>query len=410
MTVPASASGATAPQPSAPSLREIAAHTTITFLSTLAIQTTTFAILALAALTLPVTEFARLSLIVASVMLASALFEFGLNITATKMYGDTRDEGYLRAAFAMRLLMVLVGGVAGVGLALAGATDVGTGILLGALLNVWNGMRATDQARQDYSSFTRSSVAFAVLRAGAGMIALLMFADPLLIAIAIYGLPVVASVLSSSARLALRAFAWPWPPLRDALRYGGYVYVNAVTFIAIPYVPQFFIASRLDATAVGTYGLILTFVGPVSLLIYSLRSVLLPKMLGSPSAFESLLWSKRGLALIGAFWAVMMAGGVAVACGIGMAYGARFPQIETVFLIFFAGFSGTAAIGLYSLSVHTRGVPGLAAAIGLAKLIALIPAVILFGTSLVGIVSAVAAIMVGFEVVLALLLRGKARP
>jgi len=391
-------------------LREVASHTAVTFFSTFAIQATTFAILALAALLLPVTDFARLSLIVAVVMLSSGLFEWGLNITATKMYGDTHDEGYLRLAFVFRLALVPVGTAVGAAVALTGEPDIGVGIGLGTLLNVWNGIRATDQARQDYASFTRSSVVFAGLRAVAGLTVLLASGEPLLLAVAIYAVPVAASALSASARLARHAFSQPWPPLAGSFGYAVHVYLNAVTFIAIPYVPQFFISSRLDATAIGTYGLILTFVGPISLLVYSIRSVLLPKMLGSASAFEDILWSGRGLALIAALWSTLIAGGAVLAYVLGVVYGARYQEIGATFLIFFIGFSGTSAIGLYSLSVHTRGIPKLASLVGIAKLLVLIPALLFYGDSLTGVVSAVAAVMLGFEILLALILLWSKRP
>lgn len=385
-------------------LREVASHTAITFLSTLAIQATTFIILSLAALKLPVEAFARLSLIVATVMLANALFELGLNITATKMYGDTRDESYLRTAFAVRLALVPVSAALGAAVVAVDLPDIGLGIGLGAVLNVWNGVRATDQARQDYRSFTRSSVIFAALRIAGGLGALFAFRNPAAIAIALYALPVVACAFSASLRQAREAFARPRPPLAGALRYAGYVYLNAITFIAVPYVPQFFVASRLDATDVGTYGLVLTFTGPVSLVVYSLRSVLLPKMLGSRSELEDMLWSRRGLAVILGLWAMAVLGGVAISFGLDALYGARFPHIQAAFLIFFAGYSGTATIGFYTLSIHTQGLPGLASLVGLVKFVALMLAAPLCGADLLAIVSTTAVMMLAFEIVLVALL------
>lgn len=371
-------------------MREIASHTAITFISTLAIQLTTFAILALAALMLPIADFARLSIIVASVMLASALFELGLNITSTKMYGDTRDEGYLRAAFAMRLLLIPVGAALGAAVALSGLTDIGAGIALAAPLNLWNGVRATDQARQDYASFIRSSIVFAVMRGTAGLLALLIIAEPLPIAFAVYALPVAASALSASARLARQAFSAPWPQLSHAYRYAGYVYLNAVTFIAVPYVPQFFVAARLDATAVGTYGLILTFSGPIALVVNSVYNVLLPKMLTPELKVEALLWSRRGFAIIGALWLALMAGGGFFLLAMDQFYSAKFPDLLPLFVLFFSGFSASTLIGIYTLSVHTQGVPKLNAFVNVVRLIILTIAIYWLGQSL----SAIVAIMV----------------
>jgi hypothetical protein len=55
-------------------------------------------------------------------------------------------------------------------------------------------------------------------------------------------------------------------------------------------------------------------------------------------------------------------------------------------------------------------VPGLAAAVGLARLLALVPAVLVFGGGLIGVVAAVAVVLPGFEILLALLLARKRRP
>lgn len=153
-------------------LREVARHTALVFASTLAIQATTFAILAIAALVMPTEAFARLSLIVAAVILASAMFELGLNLTSTKMYGETRDEAFLRTASLIRLLCVPLGELAGVGASAWGAADIGIGIGLGAAVNLWNGIRASDQARQDYRSFAAASLAFGAIRGVAGLGAL----------------------------------------------------------------------------------------------------------------------------------------------------------------------------------------------------------------------------------------------
>src|SRR5271157_1031228 len=193
--------------PVATSISVVARQTAVTFLATLAIQATTFAILALAALAMPKEAFARLSLIVAAAMLANALFELGLNLTSTKMYGETRDEGYLRAAFAVRLACLPAGTLLGLAVWRAGAADAGLGIALGAVLNLWNGLRAADQARQDYCSFARSSLAFAVLRAATGFTALYLTRNPVWTAVATYALPVVAGVASRSVRLAAGDFA-----------------------------------------------------------------------------------------------------------------------------------------------------------------------------------------------------------
>lgn len=385
-------------------LREVAQYTALVFASTLAIQATTFVILASAALVLATGDFARLSLIVAATMLANGLFELGLNLTSTKMYGDTRDEGFLRTAFLIRLLCVPLGCLLGLAFALGwGAADIGLGIGLGAALNLWNGVRASDQAREDYRSFVAASLSFAALRGLAGVGTLYATRAPVLTAIAIYGLPIAGAAFSTSARYAVEAFTGPQRPVGDMLWYGTHVYLSALAFIAIPYVPQFVIASRLDAAAVGTYGLILTFTGPISLLVYSLRSVLLPKMLGD-GRFEDMMWSRRGLFTIVALWVALMAGGALLGYGLEIFYGHKFPEIRSAFTVFFIGVSATAMIGLYSLSVHTLGMPQISAGVGVAKFTILLALMSFTGATLFEVIVLTTLVMVAGEIALVALL------
>ncbi len=394
----------------APFLREVARHTALVFASTLAIQATMFMILASAALLLDANAFAQLSLIVAAAMLASAFFELGLNITSTKMYGDSRDEGVLRTAFQIRLLCLPVALIAGLAVAVtAGLRDVGLGIGLGAALNLWNGVRASDQARQDYPSFMAASLAFAAIRAVGGLTTLYFTRDPILTALASYALPLLAAVFSASSRYVAGAISTPRLPSPAMLRYAAHVYLNALTFIAMPYVPQFVIASRLDPTAAGTYGLILTFTGPISLLIYALRSVLLPKMLESRSELEAAMWTRHGLLVLGVAWAAMIACGFLLAEGLELFYGHKFPDIRSAFVVFFVAFSATALVGLYSLSVHTLGVPEISTATGVLKFVVLLLALQLTGHTLVEIVALTAVVMVTGEIALALLLAARRR-
>lgn len=406
MTIPAQAERAAAPF----LLRQVAQHTALVLGSTLAIHATTFAILAAAALVLPTEAFARLSLIVAAAMLANAVFEFGLNLTSTKMYGDTGDEAFLRTAFRIRLLCLPVGCLLGLAVWLAlGAGDLGLGIGLGAALNLWNGVRASDQARQDYRSFVAASLSFAALRGVAGLGALYATHDPVLTALAAYALPVAGAALSGSARYMAEAFSGVRRPGSDMLWYAAHVYLNALAFIAIPYVPQFVIASRFDAAAVGTYGLILTFTGPVSLLVYALRSVLLPKMLGNDARVENMLWSRRGCFVLFAAWVGLMAGGALLAYGLEIFYAHKFPEIRPAFVIFFTGISASAVIGLYSLSVHTLGVPHISTGIGLAKFAVLIALLQLTGSSLLEVVALTAIVMASAEIAQTAMLAARRR-
>jgi O-antigen/teichoic acid export membrane protein len=227
--------------------------------------------------------------------------------------------------------------------------------------------------------------------------------------VASFLVPILGAAFSTSARYAVEAFTGPRRPVNELLWYATHVYLGALTFIAIPYVPQFLVAARLDEIAVGTYGLILTFTAPVSLLVYSLRSVLLPKMLQPGVQLEELLWSRRGFFTILCSWAVLSAGGILVASALQLFYGHKFPGIGLAFAAFFIGFSGTAMVGFYSLSTHTLAVPHLSTGIGLIKFVVLLGLLALFGRTLLETVVLTGFVMFAGEVALALTLGARRR-
>lgn len=380
-------------------------QTVLVFVSTLAIQLTTFGILAVAAMIMPAEAFARLSLIVAATMLANAVVELGLNTASTKMYCDTKDEGYLRSAFAVYLACLpIIALSSGATAYVAGLPDIGLGIALGGALNLWNAVRASDQARQDYHSFGRASMAFALLRLIAGGGTLYLTRDPVLTAVATFALPVLAGLLSASARFAFEAFSGPRRPVGALMWYTVHVYCSTVLFIAIPYISQFIMAARLNAEAIGSFGLILAFCGPISLLVYSLRSVLFPIMLGSDRILEDLIWSWKGLATILCCLLSLMCAGVIVGQGMDYSYGHKFPGIGTAFLIYFAGFSFTSMVGLYGLSQHTQGVPQLSSVINLIRVAALAGLLSQYGMTLNSMIAITAVVMCSGEVALAVVL------
>jgi O-antigen/teichoic acid export membrane protein len=367
-----------------------------------------FVLLATAALVLPTKQFAALSLIVAATILSSVILDFGLSTTTTRYFGKTRDDGIFSTAFAIRLVLVPIAGIVTLLLWASGAPELGLGIALGALQNIWNGARATDQACQDYDSFLRSSIAFAILRLASGLTVLALKPEPALIATAMYAIPLLAAHWSRSAR-AFRAvssiqFEWNW----GLTRYAAYVYVAAISFAALPYAPQLILSSGNNEETIASYGVILTFSGAINLVFFSLRSVLLPMMLSADGRLEHALWSRRGLALTAGLFSSLILVGVVLALGVQLVYASKYPDIVPSFLVSFIGYAATATIGLYSLSVHTRGVPELNAAVSLLRLASLLVMSIFVPSSLLAVVSYVAFAMVGSELLLVVLVARKA--
>jgi O-antigen/teichoic acid export membrane protein len=379
----------------------IARDTSQVLFSTISIQVATFAILALAGRYLPIVEFSRLSLIVATTMLATTVFDLGLGITATKFFGETRDDSYLRTAFGVWLLLLPVGATVSVLIwFVVGRKDLAVGLALGCALNIWNGVRVADIARQDLSSFTRASLYFAAIRLVAGISALLVSQDAVIVAVCIFLLPIVVTPFSASFLYITTSVSGARKPILQLLKYTSLVQLGALAFVATPYVPQYVIAAHFSAIDVGTYGLIMTFTAPIGLITSSLRSVLLPRMLGPNSVIENRLWSWSGILVVFGLCVLFLAGGVVVGIFVDYIYAARFPGIQNAFVVFYSGFCLTAVIGLYSLSVHTQSVPHYNMIVNLSKLLGLLVLLRFFGHSLMSIVAITSVTMVVAEVLL----------
>ena len=390
-------------------VRRLIAHSGSTLAATLAVQVSTFIILLLSAQVLSTEQFARLSLIVAVSMMSSAFFELGLNVTATKVFGESRDPGVFGVTMRIRLGLVLV--ALGCGAVFRGVAPVEfiLGFTLGAVLNVWNGVRAEDQARQCFREFAKNSLLLAVVRLVVALPLLFVLQDAIWVAIGIYFLPVAVVLIVSSAWRRLFTKGTDELGVASVFAYAKYVYPNALIFIALPYLPQLLIAESLPVAAGASYGLVIAFSGPVGLLIYSLRATLLPKLFGQNGSIEALLWSWRGFAILAIGWVFLMLFGIGLSIALDVLYGDKFFNIGEVFLIYFACTSFAGVIGIYGLSVHTLGVPQLSLSVSVGRLVGLVIGLLIFHETLIEVVVVVSCVMVLGEMVLVVLLARRRR-
>lgn len=386
-------------------IRDIVRQVTITAVTTLAIQLSTFAILVFAPTVLSDRDFAALVVIVAATMLSNTFFDLGLNQTATKFFSVNRDEEWFASANRIRLLCLPFASILALLTAsLLAEPDIAAGIMCGAFLNLWNSIRTIDQARQNYLSFSRISIIFAGLRISVGGFALIVVRDPLAIAIGLYVIPVLAIRTSFSWPLLVKGLSHTKHSSLGMVAYATYVYINALVFVGLPYIPQFVIAERFGDLDAGKYGLILSCTAPISLLIYSLRSVLLPKMLHESKSIETAMWSLRGVLALAGVAILFCLCGVVVAQVLDRIYGQRFPGIGVGFLIFFTGFAVTSVFGFYSLSIHTMGVPHIAMWVSIAKTLLLVVLLVFQGHSLNQVIVITSSVMVSGELLLAAIL------
>jgi len=123
------------------------------------------------------------------------------------------------------------------------------------------------------------------------------------------------------------------------------------------------------------------------------RSVLLPRLMGRnpQDAIRKLAIKLKKLLL---FYLAMSA--VILGAGAGLInywYGESMPDAHNVFLICGSGLLGTVYIGLFNVGIHAIGRPGLEALSNICRLIVLIPALWIWGNSLLGIAATFAVIL-----------------
>ncbi len=369
--------------------------------SGLVVNAATFAILVAAPLALPLASFARLSLAVAGVLFLVAVLDFGLSITSTRQYAATSEPAYLSLSIRTRLLLcALIAPPALVAFAWPAAQPY-AGAALGAVaLNLWNGLRAADQARQDFESFARSNLVFAAARlmfAGLG----LATGSWIAVLIGLFVAPVVAIGAVKAHKIIALAAPSVGPVIGVAARYALWVFVSAACYNALMGLPMAIAGKRLDDVAIGTIGIAATFMGPVSLLNNALRLVLLPKVAAGASPMQNRI-SRMRLALA----LLLMAGAAGLAAFVGHeAYGGQFPLAGMVIGAMVGPLVFAIPIGLLNMDVHRQGAPRLEAMVNLARLCVIAPALWFAGQSLIGLSLAAGALLLLGELALLVALR-----
>lgn len=364
--------------------------------SGLAINVTTFAVLALAPLRLDTAAFAHLSLSVAGIFFGSTLLDLGLSTSTVRQFAKTKDPAYLSLSLYSRALLVVV--LWPIGLALLAHSDhqeLGTVLLGASSLNFWNGLRAADQARERYIEFGRSNFLFAATRLIAGATALAS-GHWIAVSLALFVVPIALIVMVKAPSILRLMRHNPASKVEATIGYAKFVYLSALTYNAVVYLPQAVAAARLDAIAVGTLGVALTFVGPVSLVNNALRMFLLPKVSsGNVTPRSSQPSNRRAWLLLSSV--VMVSALIAlISIGAHILYGHQFPTAGIAVALLVGCYTFSSLIGLLNMRVHTLGKPEVEAYVNLVRLLVAGPVCWLSGSHLITLLlSGGAAILLG---------------
>jgi O-antigen/teichoic acid export membrane protein len=361
---------------------------------------------ATAARLLPIAAYAAFSVMTAIAMVASMALDFGLSTATLKRYSGSKDPGYLILYSRIRFA-IFVGAIAFAAvLSLLQLTQWAFGIACGAGLALWTSTRTIDQMQQNYRDYLGHSLALGLLRLTLG-IAAIVTRRPGLIAVAIFVVPVVLVVIRGDALSSILK-PQPLPHIRTLSGYASATYVSALTYSAALYIPQYIAKLRLAPIDVSELGLILSLMGPLSLVNASFRIYLLPKFAGNDNWFSS-LGTRRVAGAFGLFGIVGLAVIAGVAIFLQLIYGDRFPSIGAAYASFAGPYILVTMLGFFNVRVHQVGIPGREAMVNILRLLSLIVFVPILATSLFPLIWASIGIITLFEVLLTIIVASSVR-
>jgi O-antigen/teichoic acid export membrane protein len=362
-------------------------HDTLKVLgSNLAVNLSSFLVLALAARILSVEEFAKLSLIVASSLLGSGVLDLGINVGAVKKYAETKDGRFLATLVGLKL--AVSAGCLGLFTVCYGIGVPSFWLIIlvsAASVNLWTGARALEQARLQFSRLAQANVLFAALRIILGIMGLAA-GNAITLALAFFVGPPLAMAAYKWRGTAALIERFDWGPALEVLRYAVPAYISATLYGISIYYPQFVVAQRLDATAVSTFGVLLTYLGPLALFNGSTRFYLLPRVVGKDLKRVDVLGNQRAMALIGG---TLVLGLLAIAGGavlVEKIYGTNYPGVGFPFWIYISLYLVISYLGFFNLDVHRMGKIAAEAQVNAARLAVLVAVLWLFGDNLRSIV------------------------
>jgi O-antigen/teichoic acid export membrane protein len=347
----------------------------------LIVAVTAFATLFFAPFVLSTAEFARMSLIIAVGMVLIIVLDFGLGQTALKRYAEAGDERWLSAMAALKIAIFLICLPIAAAAALAPGGDFfALALLIGAGMSLWGGLRIYESARQRFDAYLGANLKLAAFRLVLVPPALLV-GGPALIVISLFAAP-IALLAFLKVRATPEMLRLPSKQRRASLlSYAPAVYGSNVAYSALPYLPQFFMHARFGAEAIASYGIVMTFVGPFSMLLIALRTYLTPRILKQNDTQFASPFSAGGLKLMIAVTALGLAA-VAVLTGcIYLAYAAKYPLAPWLFAAFASFFVLTSMVGLFNIRLHAHSLPHIEMIVNFARIAAAGAVLFWFGQS-----------------------------
>lgn len=338
-------------------------------------------------------SFGELGLVLAVITFGVVLLDAGLSIALVRNYNNTSDQesrnflvgGVLKAkvlqVFAIALIALplahfiryFLPQIKNINALVAGITSAG-------LMSLWTSVRSLEQARRNYTIFTRYIYLFGSLRLLTyGITMSVTRISEMSVVLCLYLVPLLAllfytTILRERAALNFRLaeLTKESTALWTALKYGAWVAVSALFFSLVARMPLVFLAKRSTLTQLGLYTAALTFVNGFGLIWDALNTVIMPEVSGlqSPEArlrFRNILFRKLPL-----MFSVLVAGVFACILVQRVFLGAAYRGSIGTFLVIGSATAICMCVAVNNNLVHAYGIPQTMTYMNLARMILLV--------------------------------------
>lgn len=325
--------------------------------SNLVLNLSLFLIMMLASMKLAPEEFTKLSLATSSMTMLATGLDFGLNQSCLKLAIEHQRFSFIALNFVAKAISFAI-----VSLALLIATMLAPArefVVLAAAAGTafWAATRVVEQYGRRFERLAALNLALAGTRVTFGAVAIASHSWILIVlAVHVFAqLPIhVASLLGTVRRL---FGSVEWRDLRDLSRISPLMFGSATLFSSLPLITQTLIYRTSDVLASSAFGVVLIFMAPLSLVIVTLRVYILPQTLTvSLRHVDVFGWGRGSMHLLaGGLAGVLTLGLVPASVAINWFYGARFPDADRFFLVYFGAYSLASVIGLYNIRSQRGG-------------------------------------------------------
>ncbi|MER2998504.1 hypothetical protein [Pontibacter populi] len=361
------------------------------FASTLANNISAFAITLLATKALPTSEFGVFGLYIAIVTVGSLILNFGLNISTIGLYKQVKDIKLLSISLLWNItqgiILILLSGYVYKLLYLAfpllegRQTEVTNIVIATALLNIWSTIRSCDQAIGDYKSYAVNTFIYSGLRiitlgigywffdSSTNLFISSLYVIPLAVLIT-YNL--ITKYVHQFQFLSISYFRTNFLRL---INYGKWVVLSSIAYILISRLPQYQLAGANQEHQLALYGASVTFLGIMSLVNDSVRSILLPELMGLKTVQE-LVNYKKVLASKWLIFAGIIMFFIGSVTGFQLLFmGQEYKDSILIFVIQSFGLATAMYIGYFNVLIHRLGRPNIEAVANLLKLLLMLIAI-----------------------------------